>query len=91
MHDAFLASLGDAPDGKVGRIRTITVIGRDAAAAGIRWTADGTSMTGRAENWNAFEPASEIVSERVLLDSMALQVSDLTCLPCAIGQHSRCG
>lgn len=48
MLKAFLAWLGDAEDGKVGRMRTITVAGMDAAAADIRWVMQGTETSGRA-------------------------------------------
>jgi hypothetical protein len=48
MLDAFLAWLGDAPGGRMGLVRTITVMDEDDAATSIRWTADGTKMTGRA-------------------------------------------
>ena len=49
---AFLAWLGDVREGKVGRMRTITVAGhRAAAAADIRWPAllePDTTVAGRA-------------------------------------------
>lgn len=48
MLKAFLAWLGDAQDGKIGRVRTIRLAGQDAAAADIRWTAGGTKTAGRA-------------------------------------------
>jgi hypothetical protein len=48
MLNAFLAWLGDAQDGKMGRVRTISMAGQDASAADIRWTAGETKTAGRA-------------------------------------------
>ena len=48
MLQAFLAWLGDAQDARVGRIRTITVAGKDAAVADIRWSQGEAKMAGRA-------------------------------------------
>jgi hypothetical protein len=48
MLQAFLAWLGDAKDGRIGRIRTITVAGRDGAVADIRWSQGETIMAGSA-------------------------------------------
>ncbi len=48
MIRAFLAWLGDAQDGRVGRIRTGAVAGKDGAVAEIRWSQGETKMAGRA-------------------------------------------